>query len=257
MQSALSRPWSSVRDWVSRHPLIAGGAFGSGIFLLVGLAGMLAFLPALRNWLAAADWPTAEAEITASRLLYGINGKAARPDFTFRYEWQGRIYSAQGYDLLDVYSTGGGIDHGAVLAAHPLGSRVQVLVNPERPGQAVLIRGTVGGLIVHSIPLLFFLLGLVGMFFTVITWRGWLDENTRHPLGRALRAAGGWLVQEKVLKPLFYVLIGSVILGLVVAGVVFENILLVLFAGMTAWTVWRASRPQPAGEAEDGQGESD
>ena len=229
----------------------------SGIFLFVGLVGTLVFLPPLRAWSAAADWPATEAEITASRLLYSMKGRTARPDFTFRYEWQGRVYTAQGYDLLEVYTTGTSGGPAAVIQAHPVGSRVKVLVNPERPGQAVLVRGTAGGLIVLCVPPFFSLLGLVGAFFTVITWRGWLDQNSRHPLGRAIRAAGGWFLQEKVLKPFFYVIIGSVILGLVVAGVVFENILLVLFAGVTAWTVWRASRPQPEGGVGDGQGERD
>jgi hypothetical protein len=167
--------------------MIAAGGFGSGIFLIVGLAGMLTALPALRDWLAAADWPTTEAEITASRLIYVTNSRAASPDFTFRYEWRGRVYTAHGYDLLETYATGDGVDHGAVLHAHPVGSRVLVLVNPERPTQAVLIRGTIGGLILLVVPLLFFIVGLVGMFFTVITARGWLGENSRNPLGRAFR----------------------------------------------------------------------
>jgi len=239
--------------WISRHPLLAGGGFGSGIFLLVGLIGTLVFLPGLRVWFAAADWPTTEAEITASRLVYGISTRAARPDFTFRYEWKGRTYTAQGYDLLNAYATGGGVDNGAVLAAHPVGSRVLVLVNPGRPSQAVLIRGTISGLILQLVPPLFFLVGLLGLFFTVITARGWFDENSRHPLGRGLRTAGGWLVKEKIMKPLLFLIFGGVILGFAVAGVVFENGVLVVFAAVMAWGVWRAARPQPAGGSKGGE----
>ena len=257
MQSALRPPRPTVGGWISRHPMVAAGGFMSGIFLFVGLVGTLVFLPPLRAWSAAADWPATEAEITASRLLYSMKGRTARPDFTFRYEWQGRVYTAQGYDLLEVYTTGTSGGPAAVIQAHPVGSRVKVLVNPAKPGQAVLTRGGIAGLIIHFVPPVFFLLGLVGMFFTVISGLGWLEENSANPLGRTIRAAGGRLVQEKVLKPLFYVIIGSVILGLVVAGVVFENILLVLFAGVTAWTLWRASRPQPEGVAEAESGDSD
>jgi hypothetical protein len=242
----------SIREWVSRNPLIAGGAFGSAIFLLLGLVGIWTFLPGLRAWFAAADWPTAEAEITASRLLEGINDRAVRPDFTFRYEWKGRAYTAQGYDLFGVYTTSTSGPQ-AVIQAHPVGSRVTVLVDPERPGQAVLTRGDTGGLILHIVPAVFFLVGLVGMFFSVLTGLGWLDENSRNPLGRAVRAAGGWFLQEKVLKLLFYVIFLGVILGLAGAGVVYENFLLVVVAVVMAWGLWRASRPQPEG----GQGERD
>ena len=234
--------------WISRHPLLAGGGFGSGIFLLVGLIGTLVFLPGLRVWFAAADWPTTEAEITASRLIEGSNDRAVRPDFSFRYEWKGRAYTAQGYDLLEVYTTSTSGGPQAVLQAHPVGSQVTVLVNPERPGQAVLTRGGTGAVLLHALPALFFLLGLIGMFFTVITGLGWLEEHSRNPLGRALRAAGGWFVQEKVLKPFFLVIVGSVILGLAVAGVVYENMVMVIFAAVMAWGMWQASRPQPEGD---------
>ena len=219
----------------------------SAIFMFVGLVGLVVFFPQLGDWSAAAGWPSAEAEITASQLLFGGGrSRGARPDFTFRYEWQGRTYTAQGYDLIGAYTSGTGISNGprSVLEAHPVGSKVTVLVNPARPGQAVLIRGSIGGVIVLFVPPFFLLLGLVGMFFTVITKLGWLDENSRNPLGRALRGAGGWFLQEKVLKPFFFGVVGSVILGVGVLGIVEENILLVLFAGVMAWGVWRAARPR-------------
>lgn len=55
----------------------------------------------------------------------------------------------------------------------------------------------------------------------------------------------GWLLQEKVLKPLFYVIFVGVILGLAVTGVVYENVLQVVFTAVMAWGMWRSSRPQP------------
>jgi hypothetical protein len=252
MRPALRRPWSSLRGWISRHPLLAGGGFGSGIFLLVGVAGMLAFLPGLRAWFAADKWPTTEAEITASRLLDGLNDRAVRPDFTFRYAWQGRVYTTEGYALLEVYTTSLG-DARDVIQALPVGSRVRVLVNPERPGQAVLIRGGPAAVLLHVLPAGFFLLGLVGMFFTVITGLGWLDENSPHPFGRILRTGGGWIIQEKIMRPFILLIFGGVILGLGVAGVVYQNGVLVIFAAVMAWGIWRASRPSP----ESGPEESD
>lgn len=247
MQPAIRpRRSSGLRGWVSRHPALATGAFLSGIFLFVGLAGMVAFLPRFRAWSAAADWPRVEAEITASRLVYGMRGRGARPDFTFAYEWQGRAYTAQGYDLLGASSRGTSESKSArtVLEAHPVGSRVMVLVNPERPGQAVLIRGSTGGLVILGVPPLFFLLGLVGTFITVITALGWLDQNTRHPLGRVLRAGGSWFIQEKVLRPFFFVVVGGIVLAVGALGVMEGSILPVLIAGFIVWGVWRAARPR-------------
>ena len=257
MQSALRRPWLSLRGWISRRPLIAGGVFGSGIFLIGGLAGMLASLPEFRSWLAAANWPTTEAVITASRLVEAGNDRATRPDFTFRYEWKGQTYTAQGFDLLEAYTSGERTDHTAVIRAHPVGSRVQVLVNPERPTQAVLVRGTIGGLVLLAVPPLFFLLGSVGMFFTVITGIGWLDESSRNPLGRAIRATGSWFAQVKVIKLVFYLIFGSVIVGLAGWGWMDDNWMLMLFAGGLAWYLWRVSRLPAEGTAEDGPAESD
>jgi hypothetical protein len=193
MQPAVKPARSGLTDWVSRSPALAAGTLLSGLFVLLGLVGMLAFLPRFRAWSAAGDWPRVEAEITASRVLYhGWRGRGARPDFTFAYDWQGRAYTAQGYDLLGAFTSGiSGSGAYDMLEAHPVGSRVKVLVNPEQPTQAVLIRGSTGGLVLMGVPPLFFLLGLVGTFFTVITGLGWLKENTRHPVGRVFRAGGG------------------------------------------------------------------
>lgn len=54
------------------------------------------------------------------------------------------------------------------------------------------------------------------------------------------------------MRPLFMVIFVGVILGLGVAGVVYENIVLVVFAGVMAWGLWRASRPQQESGPEGG-----
>ena len=258
MQSALRPPRWSLGGWVTRNPGIAAGGFLSGIFLLVGLIGTLVFQSQLRDWFAAGSWPTTKAVITASQVQFGGGrNRGARPDFTFRYYWQGRTYVAQGYDLIGAFTRGTSGGAGTVLQVYPVGTRVTVLVNPERPEQAVLIRGSVGGVIVLFVPPVFFLLGSVGMFFTIITKLGWLEENTRNPLGLAIRVTGSWFLQEKVLKPFFFVVVGSVILGIGGLGVQDDNMLLVLFAGVMAWGVWRAARPQRGGRVQDDSGEDD
>ena len=55
------------------------------------------------------------------------------------------------------------------------------------------------------------------------------------------------------MKPLLFLIFGGVILGFAVAGVVFENGVLVVFAAVMAWGVWRAARPQPAGGSKGGE----
>jgi hypothetical protein len=244
MQPAVRPPRASLREWVARHPALAVGTFLSGIFTLLGLFGTFAFFPTMRIWADAADWPTTEAEITGSRINWGQRARGGRPEFTFNYTWQGRAYTAQGYDLIGAYfrgTTGGPSD---VLKAHPVGSRVPVLVNPAQPGQAVLTRGGFGSVVVLFVPPFFLLLGLIGTFFTVISGLGWLNENTRNPLGRAIRA--GWFLQEKVLKPFFFVVVGGVILGVAALGVSEGNFLLVGLAGFIVWGVWNAARPRKA-----------
>ncbi|HWA29336.1 MAG TPA: DUF3592 domain-containing protein [Lacunisphaera sp.] len=243
MRPALRPSRTTLREWVSRHPAVAIGGFLSGIFLLLGLIGTLAFFPAMRIWAAAADWPGTEAEITGSRVFYGQRGRGGRPEFTFTYTWQGRNYTAQGYDLIGAYTRGTSGGPHRVLDAHPVGSRTTILVNPDRPSQAVLTRGSTGGVVLLFVPPLFVLLGSIGMFFTVITGLGWLEENTRHPLGRVIRAGGEWFVQEKVLKPFFFVIVGGIVVGLVALGVSEGNYLIVGTGAFIAWGVWRAARP--------------
>lgn len=243
MQPAVTPPRASLRGWVARRPALAIGTFLSGIFVLLGLIGTLTFYPTMRTWFAAADWPTVEAEITGSQVAWGKRGRGGRPEFTFTYTWQGRSYTTQGYDLIGAYMRGTSGGPHTVLQAHPVGTRVKVLVNPDHPEQAVLTRGRGGSLVVLFVPPFFLLLGLIGAFFTTISGLGWLNENTRNPLGRAIRAGGGWFLQEKVLKPFFFIVVGAIIVGVAALGISEGNYLLVGIGAFIAWAVWRAARP--------------
>ena len=53
---------------------------------------------------------------------------------------------------------------------------------------------------------------------------------------------GRVLGREAVLKTVFYVIFGSVMLGLAVGGALAGNWLIVGIALLMAWTLWKASR---------------
>ena len=242
----MARPFFLGR-WMSDSPAIAAGALMSGIFFLVGVAGCLAFGPTLLEWRAAAAWPTAPAEITASRLLSGIEGRTVRPDFSFRYTWGGQVRMAAGFDLLGVYTSDrAGVQQ--VLDEHPVGSQTMVLVNPRRPDQAVLVRGATSSLLIFLVPPLFAVLGLIGGAFTLAGWLGWIAPESRHPVGRMVRGVGGVVLRESVLKTLFYVIFCGTIVAVAWIGVVWSNPLLIGTAVVLGWGLWIASRKRPGSE---------
>src|SRR5438552_3616973 len=99
----MARPFSP-RVWFSQNTGTGIGALFSGMFLLVGGFGCLAFGPTLIRWFDAADWPTTTAEIIDSNRATLIQSLQARPEFTYRYTWKGELHTAHGFDLFEVYS---------------------------------------------------------------------------------------------------------------------------------------------------------
>src|SRR5436305_14668166 len=117
----------SFSKWVSNHVWIASGAFASAVFLLLGIGSIVPDAPAFRALYASRHWPTTDADITGTRLIQLVSTRLSRPEFTYRYAWDGRSYTTTGYALIEGYGTTS-IMQGH-LTEHPVGSRAKVPVN--------------------------------------------------------------------------------------------------------------------------------
>lgn len=146
----------------------------AALFLLVGLGGLtLAGVRAWRDVRVFTVWqPTTctvlDATIGSSR---GTRGKPAyRPEITYRYEAGGREYRCTGWDAWAVWGDYGGGSHTyyeRVLDRFPVGGSFPCWFDPAEPAHAVLVRRIRPLYVLTVLPLLFTVLGAVGLFAAV------------------------------------------------------------------------------------------
>ena len=100
------------------------------VFVVVGvLFVVLGAVTVVRDRARRRDWPTTPGRVVASRLEDGqFRSRVA-------YVWDGREHA-----FWNRFS--------ATALTDPVGREVEVLVNPEDPGDAVVSRGLVGGSVV-------------------------------------------------------------------------------------------------------------
>lgn len=143
-----------------------GGKIGVGIFLgfflLAGLGfGYFMFgRPLLEMW-DARDWPGVPCVITSSSVSEsrGDDGTTYRVAMTFRYEYNGRSYSADRYDFFSSMHSSGYQGKKDVVNRYPPGKEAMCYVNPADPSVAVIHRGGSHNLWFGLIPLVFILIG--------------------------------------------------------------------------------------------------
>lgn len=230
---------------LDRSPGIFAGTFLSGIFALLGIVGIFAFGGRVLQWQEASRWPSVQGTIVSGELVWSTGrygNRVVRPRFRYEYAWQGISYTAEGYDLLKVYTSNWrGVEF--ILDSHPPGSVVSLLVNPSAPAQAVLTRGAFTLLYLYLIPPFFLFLGVVGGTFTFAAWRGWFHPASRNPFGRATRAVGRVLLRENVARTLF-ITVWLMICGVLLAvGIWSRNPIIVALPPFMIWALWRAARP--------------
>ena len=143
-------------------------AVAFGILMLVGL-GMLYPLfigPALKV-LAARSWTATGCRIVSSEVgeHSGTHGTTYSVDITFRYRVGRQVYLSARYNFLGGSSSGYSSKE-AIVAAYPRGMRTICYVNPGNPVEAVIERGFTGDFWVGLVPLVFVVIGAVGLFAT-------------------------------------------------------------------------------------------
>ena len=140
-----------------------------GVFLVVGVLGSYVFLlDPLADMLSARSWPAAQAKVVQSRVLThsGDDGSTYSVDVLYEYEFDGRPYRSNRYRFFGGSSSGYEAKR-ALAARLPPGAALTCYVNPRDPTEAVVERGFTGMMLLGLIPLVFALVGGVGLVFTI------------------------------------------------------------------------------------------
>jgi hypothetical protein len=135
------------------------------LFLLGGGAAFYAFSiqPAF-ELLGARAWPAVPCVVISSEV--SNHGRTCSINILYSYEFNGRAFKSNAYDLMGG-SSSGSEGKEAVVARFPPGTKTVCYVNPEEPTEAVLKIGFSPDIFFGLIPLLFFLIGASGLVWTV------------------------------------------------------------------------------------------
>jgi len=154
--------------------LCVGGFMGT--FFLIGVAAVAYYFYARRKASKTYSWPATEGRIEISRVTVSEDWDPDTNTRTISYAPEVRYsYKVNGKDYLGSRIWFGGAPGGsnrrkveAIVARYPLGSRVTVYYNPEKPAEAVLVRGNPPGgallLVVGGV----FVLGPLCMLFPLL-----------------------------------------------------------------------------------------
>jgi hypothetical protein len=157
---------------------------GGGIFF--GL-----FWSPIQNLFSSKSWERTPCTVVSSRVrsISDDDGTTYRADILYEYVVRDRTYRSNRYDFL-TFSSSGYRGKAALVEQYPPGRRTFCYVNPAVPWHAVIERGFSKGFLVGLIPLIFFLIGVLGIFSSVKTRLR--EEPAPAPGGRlrALRSPG-------------------------------------------------------------------
>lgn len=226
-----------------RLPFLVG-LFLSSVFLLVGIAGSAFTAPLLLRWRDAAHWTKTPARVLSAEIR-SVNsfrgGKTVRPHLTWTYEWEGEARTGEGFGVAEV--TTSNLGHAEeVIARHPPGSLVTILVNPTRPGESLLSREPFTRLAVLLVPPAFAALGLVGLFFSFTARAGWYARGTKNSFGRLVRRIMEGFLNPPVLISFVVGAFALIITGLVWWSIATQQITGVVIALILGYGLWQATR---------------
>lgn len=160
-------PISSKPATTGSNRLILIAAFG--LFLSIGLGvGYGFFIHPLIQISAARNWTATPCEILTSRVKThsGDDGSTYSVDVVYRYTYQNRTYTANRYNFF-TGSSSGYEGKAAAVQQYPAGSQRTCYVDPAEPSSAVLSRSFSSMLWFGLIPLVFAIMGAVGLYNTL------------------------------------------------------------------------------------------
>jgi uncharacterized protein DUF3592 len=143
------------------------------VFFVAGAAVLwfLTLRPVSRV-VAAQMWPAVPCLVVESHVdeSSDSDGTTYKAVIHTSYTYEGRQYTSNRYDFVDVYSSGYD-GKKAVVDQYPAGAQTTCYVNPADPSEAVLKRGFSARYLVGLVGLIFLLPGLIGMIWVVSAGR--------------------------------------------------------------------------------------
>ena len=214
------------------------------IFMAAGAAGgyFLLWRP-LAQLLASRSWTETECTVLSSQVatVSGSDGDTYKVDIHYTWTSGGIPHESSRYDFM-IGSSSGTRGKQAIVDRYPPGARVACWVDPADPSSAVLSRGFSAVYLIGLVPLLFFLVGLTVLVWTLRAGRrgpavDGVDPDS--PFGvplAALAAAGGPAELKSSMTPL-----GTLLVAVVVA--LFWNGIVSVFVWQ-AVSLWRHGKPE-------------
>ena len=141
-------------------------------FAIFAIAGALAFyflvVRVALDVMAARNWSATPCIVQSSTVRSHSNNKGSTYsiDILYRYIVSGRAYLSNHYDFLGGSSSGYDGKE-AIVQQFPPGTRAVCFVNPNDPTDVVLDRGFSNDVWFGLIPLVFFIIGIAGLIWTV------------------------------------------------------------------------------------------
>ena len=137
-----------------------------GIFFVIGaIICWLTFGRGVRRIQAAQTWPAVECVVVSSRVDHHRSGKGGTTysaNILYAYRIQNHEFTSNQYDFMGGSSSGYD-GKAAIVQRYPPGRKAICYVNPQDPTDAVLERGFVPSMWFGLIPLVFVLVGAMGM----------------------------------------------------------------------------------------------
>jgi hypothetical protein len=165
-----SGPISGRDPAANRVGRVLFGLIFFGIFTAVGatVSYVLLFGPLMKIQ-DARGWPAVPCVILASDVGSHSGSKGGTTysiDIRYSYEYLNQRYESDRYQFVSGSSSGYN-GKAAVVAQYPVGSTQSCYVNPAHPSEAVLNRGFTPMMWFGLIPLIFLVVGVVGLFYTI------------------------------------------------------------------------------------------
>lgn len=146
------------------------------IFALLTLVGggfaFLSFWVPMWNLLAAGSWEKVPCTILSSQVKERSGSKGGRDyavEIAYRYGYHGQSFCGNKYDFAS-WSFCGSKGARVIVEAYPSGRKTVCYVNPSSPGEAVLNPEFRADYLFGMLPLIFFIVGFLGLSVELICW---------------------------------------------------------------------------------------
>jgi len=166
------------------------------IFAIAGLVGsyFLLVLP-IKNVIAARSWVETPCRILSAQVKShsGSDSTTYSVDISYQYEFNGKTFTGNRYNFSMGTSSSGRSGKRVVVDKYRKAKNPVCFVNPDNPGQAVLVRGFQLTMLFGLIPLVFVAVGIGGIVGTA-------RKSKRRIISKGARAAE-WLPKTKTARP--------------------------------------------------------